>query len=212
MGKNSVRPKSFSQKLRNFFIFCVLAVGTPNGGKSQNTGFLGPFGLGQRLALGEIPGEKNGKTRFPGPRGTFGGEIPSAPKVSPKSCAMFLHFLRFRRPDPQGQEIAKYWSVGPFWPRADPWHLEKFRTENRKTQFPVARGTFGEKNPSAPKVSSQNFANFDQFAFWSTGPPGREIAKYWFSGPFGLGQPLALRGIPGGKQKNENSQIETEKR
>ena len=49
LEKKSVRPKSFSQKLRNFFAFCVFAVWTPRGGKSQNTGFLGPFGLAQPL-------------------------------------------------------------------------------------------------------------------------------------------------------------------
>ena len=58
MGKKSVRPKSLSQKLRNFFTFCVLADQTPTGGKSQSTGFLGPFGLGQPLALIDIPGGK----------------------------------------------------------------------------------------------------------------------------------------------------------
>ena len=37
---------------------CVLADWTPRGEKSQNTGFLGPFGLEQPLALGEIAGGK----------------------------------------------------------------------------------------------------------------------------------------------------------
>ena len=45
-------------ELRSFFTFCVLAERTPTGRKSKNTGFLGPFGLGQPLALGEIPGRK----------------------------------------------------------------------------------------------------------------------------------------------------------
>ena len=58
VGKNYFCPKSFSQKLRNFFTFCVLAERTPTAGKSQNTGFVGPFGLGQPLALGDIPGGK----------------------------------------------------------------------------------------------------------------------------------------------------------
>ena len=44
--------------VRNFFTFCVLTHRTPRGEKSQNTGFLGPFGLGQPLALREIPGRK----------------------------------------------------------------------------------------------------------------------------------------------------------
>ena len=38
-GKKSVRPKSFSLKLRNFLRFCVLADWTPRGGKSQNAAF-----------------------------------------------------------------------------------------------------------------------------------------------------------------------------
>ena len=58
MGKKSVRPKSFPQKLRHFFTFRVLAEQTPTGGKSQNAGGLSPFGLGLPLALGEIPGQK----------------------------------------------------------------------------------------------------------------------------------------------------------
>ena len=62
LGGKSIRPKSFSQKLRNFFTVCVLADRTPGGGKSQNTVFLGPFGLGQPLALGEIPGQKGKNT------------------------------------------------------------------------------------------------------------------------------------------------------
>ena len=65
LGKKPVRPKSFSPKLRIFFTFCVLADQpdrTPRGGKSQNTGFLGPFGLGQPLALREIPDQKQENT------------------------------------------------------------------------------------------------------------------------------------------------------
>ena len=58
LGGKSGRPKSFSLKVRNFFTFYVLADRTPTGGKSRNTGFLGHFGLGQPLALREIPGKK----------------------------------------------------------------------------------------------------------------------------------------------------------
>ena len=54
LGEKFVHPKSFSQNLRNFFTFCVLVDRTPRGGKSQNTGFLGPFGLGQPLALSTL--------------------------------------------------------------------------------------------------------------------------------------------------------------
>ena len=55
LGGKSIGPKSFSLKLRNVFTSCVLADRTPRGGKSQNTGFLGTFGLGQPLALKEVP-------------------------------------------------------------------------------------------------------------------------------------------------------------
>ena len=49
LGGKSGRPKNFSPKLRIFFTICVFAERTPRGGKSQNTGFVGPFGLGQPL-------------------------------------------------------------------------------------------------------------------------------------------------------------------
>ena len=49
LGKKSVHPKSFSQKWHNFFTVCVFAERTPRGGKSQNIGFVCPFGLGQPL-------------------------------------------------------------------------------------------------------------------------------------------------------------------
>ena len=60
-----------------------------------------------------------------------------------------------------------------FWPVLGRGHLEKFRAraENRKTQFPGAKGTFGRENPSAPDVSPKNCATFLHFAFWPTGPP-----------------------------------------
>ena len=61
-GKKSVRPKSFSQKVRKFLTFCVLAERIPTGGKSQNTGVLGPFGPGKPLALREIPGRTKKNT------------------------------------------------------------------------------------------------------------------------------------------------------
>ena len=53
-GGETIRPKSFSQKVRNFFAFCVLADRTLRGGKRQNTAVLVAFGLGQ---LREILGQ-----------------------------------------------------------------------------------------------------------------------------------------------------------
>ena len=43
---------------------CVLADWTPTGGKSQNPGLLGPFGLGQPLPLKEIAGRKQKNTNI----------------------------------------------------------------------------------------------------------------------------------------------------
>ena len=42
--------------VHNFLTFYLWPDGTPVRGKSQNTGILGHFGLGQPLALREIPG------------------------------------------------------------------------------------------------------------------------------------------------------------
>ena len=57
-GGGSGRPKSLSPKVRNFFTFYVSADRTPRGGKSQNTGGLGHFGLGQPLELRKILGRR----------------------------------------------------------------------------------------------------------------------------------------------------------
>ena len=62
LGGKSGRPKSFSRKLRNFFMSSVLADQTPRGRKSRDTGFEAHFGLGQPSALGEIPGRKQKNT------------------------------------------------------------------------------------------------------------------------------------------------------
>ena len=43
---------------------------------------------------------------------------------------------------------------------------------------------------------------FYGFCFGRLDPQGREIAKYWGLGHFGLGQPLALGEILGEKRKN----------
>ena len=64
-----------------------------------------------------------------------------------------------------------------------------------------------------PKSFSPKLRNFFYIlCFGRPDPQGREIAKYGVLGHFGLGRPLALREIPGGKQKNTNRHIETEKR
>ena len=48
-GGKSGRPKSFSPRVRNFFTLHILADRTPTGGKSQNTGVSGHFGLGRHI-------------------------------------------------------------------------------------------------------------------------------------------------------------------
>ena len=62
LGGKSIRPKSFSQKVRNLFTICVLANRTRRAGKSQNTGVLDTFGPGRPLALREIPGRTKKST------------------------------------------------------------------------------------------------------------------------------------------------------
>ena len=93
LGGKSVCRKKFSQKLRNFFTFCVVGQPDPQGRESQNTGLLGPFGPGQPLALREIPGGKQKSTTsrcfF---QEQFWGGDPAAPKVSPRNCATFFRF------------------------------------------------------------------------------------------------------------------------
>ena len=90
LGGQSVRPKSLSMNLRNFFTFCVLANRTATGGKSQNTGSLGPFSVGQAAKDRNFPEQH------------FWGENPSTPQVSLRNCATFLPFA--------------FWPTGP--PRA----------------------------------------------------------------------------------------------
>ena len=126
---------------------------------------------------------ENRKTRFPGARGTFGEKNRPPQKFLPKSAQLF-YILRFDRPDPQGQEIAKYWVFRPFWPRSAPWHLEKFRAQNRETQFPGARGTFGGETHPPQKFLPKIARLFYFLRFDRPDTQGREIAKYWVFRPF----------------------------
>ena len=64
-GKQSVRPKIFSPKLRNCFTFCVLAERTPTGRKSQNNGFLRPFRPRAALGTWRNSGRKTAKHKQP---------------------------------------------------------------------------------------------------------------------------------------------------
>ena len=75
------------------FYVLRLARPDPRGGKSQNTGILGPFDLGRPLNSEKSRGlAQNGKMQFPGARGTFGGKIRQ-PKGFPRNCAFFLHCM-----------------------------------------------------------------------------------------------------------------------
>ena len=135
------------------------------------------------LALREIQG-RGGKQQFP-----LG--VPKSRKkcyhaIRDGSLQLF-YISRFDRPGPQGREIAKYLFSRPFWPRAAPWHLEKFRAENRKTRFPGARGTFGGGNRPPQKFLPKSAQLFDILRLDPPDPQGWEIAKYWVFRPFGLG-------------------------
>ena len=82
------------------------------------------------------------------------------------------------------------------WPVLGRGHLEKFRTQakNGKTQSPGARGTFGGKirppQNFLPEIAQLFyilcFGRLDRTA------RGGKSQNTGFSGPFGLGQPLAL--------------------
>ena len=63
--------------VRNFFTLCVLTDRTPRGGKSQNTGLLGPFGLGQPLGNSGC-GPETEKCDFP-QLGALLGKKPGHP-------------------------------------------------------------------------------------------------------------------------------------
>ena len=123
------------------------------------------------------PGPKSEKRNFT-ELGALLGKKSVRPKSFSRKLCNFLYILRFHRPEPQGWEIAKYWGFRPFWPGAAPWHLEKLRAENRKTQFPRARGTFGEKVLPPQKFPAKNAQLFDTVRSGRTDPHGREIANY----------------------------------
>ena len=125
------------------------------------------------------PGPETKKHNFPELGTLFRPPINFLPEI-----AQLLCILCFGPRDPQGQEIAKYWFFRPFWPRVAPWHLKKFRAENRKTQFPGARGTFGGEICPPQKFLPESVQLFYRLRFGPRDPQGREIAKYWFFRPF----------------------------
>ena len=72
------------------------------------------------------------------------------------------------------------------WPILGRGHLEKLRAraENRKTQFPRARRTFGGEIRPLQKFLLEIAQLFYIMRFGRPHPQGREIAKYWFFKPF----------------------------
>ena len=69
-------------------------------------------------------------------------------------------------------------------------------------------GKSGRPKSFSPK--GRNFFTF--YVLADRTPTGEKSRNTGFLGHFCLGQPLALREIQGGKQKNTNSHIETEVR
>ena len=145
--------------------------------------------------------------QFTGARGTFGQKIWLPQKVSPRNCATFLRFPS-GRPDPQGWEIAKYWLLGHFG-RGQPPALRGIPGGNRKTQFPSAGGSFGGRNPAAPKVPPRNYDFFLRLTFLADrAPRGRELRNTGVYGHSGLGQPSALGEILGEKRENTTPRVQ----
>ena len=109
------------------------------------------------------------KPQFPRARGTFGGEL-RPPQKFLTEIAPFLKTLCFGRPDPHGQEIAKYGFSRPVCPRAA---LGTWRNSGPKTENAISwiEADFWGGNPSAAKVSPENCATSLHFVFRPTGPP-----------------------------------------
>ena len=113
---------------------------------------------------------ENRKTQFPGARGTFGEKNRPPQKFLPKSVQLF-YILRFDRPDPQGQEIAKYWGFRPFGLGQPLGTSRNSGPKTKKRDFPELGALLG-KQPDTPKVLPEKRATFLHFAFRSIGPPG----------------------------------------
>ena len=113
-GKNR-HPQSFSQKARNFFTRCVSIDRTPRGGKSQNTGFLGPFGLGQPRGnkRNSGPGPKTEKHNFPELRALLGDNF-GCPKIFSQKERNFLTFCVLTNRTPKGGKSQSTGFFGPF--------------------------------------------------------------------------------------------------
>ena len=151
---------------RKFFGKNFFFVHTPTGRKGNLVVFWPLLALGTLVKFQARA--ENTKMQFSGARGTFGGGIRPPQKFLPE-IGQFSYGVCFGRPDPQGREIAKYCFFRPFW------HLDKFRAENRETQFPAGRGTFEEK-VQPPQRFSPQLANFFTFSVLADRTP-RDIGK-----------------------------------
>ena len=91
--------------------------------------------------------------------------------VSGDGCPQLSDSLRFGRPDPQGQEIAKYGYFRPFWPRTafGTWRNHGRGLKTEKRNFP-ALGVPKLKQ-RLPRYLGWLSATFLRFTFCSTGPP-----------------------------------------
>ena len=164
--------------VHKFFTFYVLPDWTPRGGKY---GDFRPFWSGTALGTKRNPGRglKTENRNFPAPR------VSKSRKKSYHAirdgCPQLFYALRFAQPDPHRQEIAKYGYFRPFWPRAALGTGAGPKTE--KCNFPVLVALLGGKSGRS-KFSPRKCATFLRFAFWPTGPHGRQIAKYGGFRPF----------------------------
>ena len=156
----------------------------PTGGKSQNTGVLGHFGLGRPLAPREIlgPGRKQ-KTQFPG---AGGPEIEGRNYHAIRDgCPQLFCTSRFGRPDPQGREIAKHGYFRPFWPRTafGTWRNPGRRLKTEKRSVP-ALAVPKSKKKSHHAIKDGCPQLFHALRFARPDPHEREIAKYGYFRPF----------------------------
>ena len=147
---------------------------TPAGEKSQNMGLLGHFGLGSALALREIPGpgrnRKNANSRCKGSRNgkkKYYAIRDGCPQIFYATCLRSM-FWPTGPPGAGNREIRGFSAI---LAQDGLWQKSQVRAENRKTQFPGARGPEIEKKVTTLSAGWVS-ATFLPFTFCLTGPPG----------------------------------------
>ena len=136
--------------VRNLFTFYVLPDQTPTGGKSQNTGILGHFGLRRPLAAWRNPGAgpKTEKCNSPVLGALLGGESGRPKSFSPK-VRNLLHFTFWPTGPPRaGNRELREGFLRPFWPRRA-LGTERNSGRNRKTQTATLRPEREKQTPSS---------------------------------------------------------------